>query len=120
MATESLPLIELDAVTPALPPGGGVGGLIDAVEPGSLAEEAGIRAGMRLLAVNGHSLRDVVDYQFHAAEPRIELALDDGTALRRVVIEKHPDEQIGLAFDAATFDGTRICANKCFFCFLKG
>ncbi|HZQ36123.1 MAG TPA: DUF512 domain-containing protein [Dehalococcoidia bacterium] len=37
-----------------------------------------------------------------------------------MVIEKHPDEQIGLAFDAATFDGTRICANKCFFCFLKG
>jgi len=23
-------------------------------------------------------------------------------------------------FDAATFDGTHICANKCFFCFLKG
>ncbi|HEY7294117.1 MAG TPA: DUF512 domain-containing protein [Dehalococcoidia bacterium] len=99
---------------------GGVGGLIDAVEQGSLAEEAGIRAGMRLLSVNGHALRDVVDYQFHAAEPRVELALDDGAALRRVVIEKHPDEAIGLAFDAATFDGTRICANKCFFCFLKG
>jgi len=28
--------------------GSGVGGLIDGVEPGSLAEEAGIRAGMRL------------------------------------------------------------------------
>ncbi len=100
--------------------GNGVGGLIDGVEPGSLAEEAGIRAGMRLLAVNGHALRDVVDYQFHAAEPRIELALDDGESLRRVVIDKHPDEATGLAFDAATFDGTHICANKCFFCFLKG
>ncbi len=120
MATQSLPLVEVNGARPELAVGSGVGGLIDAVEPGSLAEAAGIRAGMRLLAVNGHALRDVVDYQFHAAEPRIELALDDGTALRRVVIQKHPDEQIGLAFDAATFDGTRICANKCFFCFLKG
>lgn len=120
MATQPLPLIESGTATPAPPQRSDVGGLIDAVEPGSLAEAAGIRAGMRLLAVNGHALRDVVDYQFHAAEPRIELALDDGTALRRVVIEKHPDEQLGLAFDSATFDGTRICANKCFFCFLKG
>ncbi|HLZ73114.1 MAG TPA: DUF512 domain-containing protein [Dehalococcoidia bacterium] len=123
MAGERLQLLEVDAAPVSAPrahQGSGVGGLIDAVEPGSLAEEAGVRAGMRLLAVNGHALRDVVDYQFHAAEPRVELALDDGATLRRVVIEKHPDEAIGLAFDAATFDGTRICANKCFFCFLKG
>src|SRR5579883_669465 len=108
------------SITPMLPKGSGLGGLIDAVEPGSLAEQAGVRPGMRVLAVNGHGLRDVVDYQYHAAEERIELALDTPHGPRAVVIEKHPDEDIGIAFDAATFDGTRICANKCFFCFLKG
>jgi putative radical SAM enzyme (TIGR03279 family) len=105
---------------PTLPKGSGLGGVIDAVEPESLAEEAGIRPGMRVLAVNGRGLRDVVDFQFYASEERIELAVDDGAAPHTVVIEKHPDEDIGLSFDAATFDGTRICANKCFFCFLKG
>lgn len=103
-----------------LPKGSGLGGVVDAVEPESLADEAGIRPGMRVLAVNGQGLRDVVDFQFYASEERIELDLDDGGTPRTVVIEKHPDEDIGLAFDAATFDGTRICANKCFFCFLKG
>src|SRR4051794_35170066 len=92
-----------------------LGGLIEAVEPGSLAEAAGVRPGMRLLAVNGHGLRDVVDYQYHAAEERVELALDTGDGPRRITIDKHPDEDLGIAFDAATFDGTRICTNKCFF-----
>jgi putative radical SAM enzyme (TIGR03279 family) len=105
---------------PALPQSSGLGGMVDAVEAGSLAEEAGVRAGMRILAVNGRGLRDAVDFQFYSAEPRIELAIDDGGAPRTIVIEKHPDEDTGLAFDAATFDGTRICANTCFFCFLKG
>src|SRR5947207_12558162 len=115
MTTQSL---ELLPASPA-PAGSGLGGLVDAVEPSSLAAEAGIRAGMRVLAVNGRGLRDVVDFQFYASEERIELDLDDGGTPRTVVIAKHPDEDIGLAFDAATFDGTRICANKCFFCFLK-
>jgi len=110
----------LPAGGPATPKGSGLGGLVDAVEPGSLAEEVGIRAGMRVLAINGHGLRDVVDYQFHAAESHVEIAVDDGDTPRLVVIDKHPDEDLGIAFDAATFDGTRICANKCFFCFLKG
>lgn len=102
------------------PDEGAIGGLVDAVEPGSYADSAGIRPGMRILAVDGHALRDAVDYQFYAAESRIELAVEDGEELRRIVIDKHPDEEIGLSFDTATFDGTRICANKCFFCFLKG
>jgi putative radical SAM enzyme (TIGR03279 family) len=96
------------------------GGLIEAVRPGSLAERAGIAAGARLLAVNGKRLRDVVDYEFEVAEERVELSLEQDGALRVLTIEKHPDEDLGLDFDEATFDGTRICVNKCFFCFLKG
>lgn len=97
-----------------------LGGTVEAIAPGSLAEAAGIRPGMHILAVNGHGLRDAVDFQFYAAEERVELAVDDGGTPRLVVIEKDPDEDIGIAFDAATFDGTRLCTNNCFFCFLKG
>lgn len=107
-------------LTPTLPTGSGLGGVAESVEPGSLAEAAGIEPGMRVLAVNGHGLRDVVDYQYHATEERVVLALDTPEGPRSVTIDKYPDEDIGIAFDTATFDGTRICANKCFFCFLKG
>jgi putative radical SAM enzyme (TIGR03279 family) len=105
---------------PELTTADALGGVIDRVEPNSLADQAGIRAGMRVLSVNGRALRDVVDYQFYAAESRIELGIEDGVSLRSFAIDKHPDQDIGLAFDEATFDGTRICTNKCFFCFLKG
>lgn len=96
------------------------GGLIESVRPGSLAEEAGVLPGSRLLAVNGAPLLDVVDYQFQAAEERVELLLERDGARRIVLIDKHPDEDAGLEFEEATFDGTRICTNTCFFCFLKG
>jgi putative radical SAM enzyme (TIGR03279 family) len=97
------------------------GGLIDAVRPESPAAEAGLLAGMRVLAADGRALRDVVDYQFYTAEHRVTLSVQhqDGSE-HRYWFEKHPDEDIGLEFVEATWDGTRICANTCFFCFLKG
>src|SRR5215211_657215 len=97
------------------------GGLIDAVRPGTLAAEAGLLAGMRVLAADGRVLRDVIDYQFYTAEERVTLAVQhaDGTEHRYRFV-KHPDEDLGLEFAEATWDGTRICANACFFCFLKG
>lgn len=96
------------------------GGLIESVRPGSLAARVGVAAGDRLLAVNGREVNDVVDYQFEAAEEHIVLLVNRGGRQRLVEIDKHPDEDAGLEFDQATFDGTRICTNTCFFCFLKG
>ncbi|MGH2603571.1 MAG: DUF512 domain-containing protein, partial [Dehalococcoidia bacterium] len=97
------------------------GGLIDAVRPDSLAAEAGMRPGMVVLAADGRALRDVIDYQFYTAEHRLTLTVrhEDGSE-HRYRFEKHPDEDLGLEFAEATWDGVRICANTCFFCFLKG
>jgi putative radical SAM enzyme (TIGR03279 family) len=96
------------------------GGVIEHVRPGSLADQAGIHAASRLIAVNGNPLLDVVDYQFEAAEDRIDLLIDQDGIQQHFLLEKHPDEDAGLEFEEATFDGTRICVNKCPFCFLKG
>jgi len=96
------------------------GGVIDAVRPGSLGDEIGLRPGDRVVAIDGRELQDAVDFQFYASEPAISLeVVRDG---RRTVyeIEKHPDEDLGIGFQDAAFDGVRICNNSCFFCFLKG
>jgi putative radical SAM enzyme (TIGR03279 family) len=101
------------------------GGVIESVREGSLAHDAGLRAGDRVLRIGNTVLRDAVDFQFHAAEAAIELEVLHGDAPRgdppRVIaIEKHPDEDLGIAFQDAAFDGVRTCNNACFFCFLKG
>ena len=45
-----------------------------AVDPKGLAAHAGLRAGDRLLRVNGQTLRDLVDFHVQAGEE--ELAID--------------------------------------------
>jgi putative radical SAM enzyme (TIGR03279 family) len=96
------------------------GGVIDAVRAGSLADEMGLRPGDRVVAIDGTALQDAVDFQFYAAEEAIalEVVRDGETTIYE--IEKHPDEDLGIDFQDAAFDGVRICNNSCFFCFLKG
>src|SRR5581483_11704108 len=96
------------------------GGVIEAVRAGSVAERLGLRAGDRIVAVDGRVIRDAVDVRFATAEERVALeVVRDGTA-SVLAVEKHPDEDLGVEFREATFDGIRICNNACFFCFLKG
>lgn len=98
-------------------PGGGV---VQQVRADSLAQRAGLRPGDRVVSIDGHELRDAIDYRFYAAEPSIRLtALRNGSHLT-FAIDKHPDEELGLHFEDALFDGLRRCNNRCFFCFLKG
>ena len=54
--------------------GGGV--LVAAIRSRTPAARAGLAAGDRILAVNGALLRDVIDFQFHAGDERLELTVD--------------------------------------------
>src|SRR5262249_32867366 len=96
------------------------GGVIDAVRAGSLAERAGLLIGDRITSIDGRRLRDAVDFQLLAAEDVIELEVVRDDRATRLEIEKHPDEDLGVDFEDAAFDGVRTCNNSCFFCFLKG
>ncbi len=96
------------------------GGVIDAVRPGSLGDELGLRPGDRVVAIDGKQLQDAVDFQFYAAEDAIALKVVRDGETTVYDIEKHPDEDLGIGFQDAAFDGVRICNNACFFCFLKG
>ena len=88
--------------------------------PDSLAHQAGLRPGDRVLAVNGKAVRDQLDYRFETSDPVVELTVLRDGERGYVEFVKEPDEALGIEFDDSAFDGTTICNNKCFFCFLKG
>ncbi|MFN0148436.1 MAG: DUF512 domain-containing protein [Dehalococcoidia bacterium] len=95
--------------------------LISGVRPGSLADEAGLAAGDSIVALDGRTLRDVVDYQFYQAEAEVELHVRRADGLDDLIVfEKEIDEDLGLEFERATWDEVTLCNNNCFFCFLKG
>ncbi len=50
--------------------------LIENVVPGSVAEEVEIEAGDRLVAINGHLLRDIIDYNFFSADEELTLEVE--------------------------------------------
>ena len=88
------------------------------VERGSRAERAGVLSGDILLSINGHEIRDVLDYRFYLAEREITLQLHRGAALLDVRIRKQMYDDIGLVFETPLMDKKHSCTNKCIFCFI--
>lgn len=93
------------------------GGRVVRVEAGGLAERLGILPGDRILAVNGATVRDVLDVMYQCADEgavRIEVERDG----RLFSLEGEGDDELGLEFEEMTFDGIRRCRNRCLFCFV--
>ncbi len=93
--------------------------LITAVVPDSIAAEIGFEAGDRLVSINGERPRDLIDYRFLCADEVLELkVLDVSGKAHQVEIEKDYDDDLGLEFETALFDGLIQCNNRCPFCFI--
>jgi len=92
---------------------------IEKVQRFSPAHRAGVRAGETLQSIDGHPIRDVLDYKFYSYDPEIVLTIRgaDG-AERRVPIRKAEGQDPGLDFATYLMDKQRACANKCVFCFI--
>jgi len=90
--------------------------LIENVVPGSIADELELEGGDRLVAINGHRLRDIIDYNFYGAETELtlEIVRADGEAWE-IEVERGEDEPLGLVFPAPK---PMQCGNKCLFCFV--
>lgn len=89
------------------------------VLPGSIAEEAGIEAGDKILSINGQTIGDIFDYRFLTSEEEllVEISKPDGDVWE-VEIEKEQYEDIGIDFENSMLDDARSCTNKCIFCFI--
>jgi len=96
------------------------GGRVVSLERGGLGQALGLQVGDRLLSLNGHPLRDVLDLQFYGADEEVHLAVERGGAEVELRGRREYGQAWGIGFDDPLFDGIRTCRNCCPFCFVKG
>ena len=92
--------------------------LIVSVDPGSPAARAGIREGDRLMRIGGANVVDFIDYQALSAQKRLTVRVRRGEAELDFSIRKEEYAPLGLNFATPMMSGTRLCCNKCLFCFV--
>src|SRR3954471_7978646 len=89
------------------------------VESGSIAAELDLEPGDRIMRVNGHLVRDYLDFRFQASG-ETDLVVDIRKRTGEdweLNIERDEAEEFGLSFEQIV---PRQCANECLFCFCKG
>ncbi|MBR4102341.1 MAG: DUF512 domain-containing protein [Oscillospiraceae bacterium] len=91
---------------------------ITGVIPKSPADRAGIADGDVLVSMNGHGIRDVLDYMFYAAEMQLHLVLERSGVQYECEIEKDEYDDLGLTFESYLMDQKMHCRNQCVFCFI--
>lgn len=85
---------------------------------GSPASVAGVKAGDCLAEINGHTIKDVLDYMFYASETDVLLTVvRDGERLS-FSVDKNEYEDLGIESDTFLMDKKQRCSNKCVFCFI--
>lgn len=90
--------------------------VIENVVPGSIAEEMEIEAGDRLLAINGHPIRDIIDYNFFSGDEQVLLEIGKSNGeVWDVEVERDEEESLGIIFPAPR---PLRCGNNCLFCFV--
>ena len=91
---------------------------ITRVIPKSAAAKQRVKAGDRLLTINGHDIVDVLDYRFYLMDSSLTLELQTPKGIRTVHIRKSEYDDIGLEFDTYLMDKQQSCRNQCIFCFI--
>jgi len=105
-----------ETIYPINTPTKGKGVVVTAVDPFALGNESGIVAGDRITKVNGHDLRDFLDFQFYTGSEdrvRLEIIKTSGEIVG-LDVEVGEGEIWGLDFE---YFAPRQCANDCIFCF---
>ena len=95
--------------------------LFRSVEADSVADRAGVQVGDSLIRVNGNAITDILAYRRELENgaklggATLEVQQTNGLANLHFTVEW---EDPGLEFEEVLFDGIKICANKCEFCYV--
>ena len=92
-----------------------MGAVISAIEKGSLADQAGMIAGEKILSVNGEDFHDILEYRFLCSDEEIRLNIE---GRGEVVIQKEYYEDLGIEFENPLIEKAKHCCNHCVFCFI--
>jgi len=92
--------------------------VVAAVRARTAASAAGLRAGDRILAINGRPLRDAIDFQFYGADERLELSVARAGERHALRLARPAGRELGLELEAPRPGDIATCANTCVFCFI--
>lgn len=91
---------------------------IKSIIKGSPADICGILDGDMLSEINGHQIRDVLDYMYYAAETELCVAIIRSGQKMKYNVKKGEYDDLGLEFDTFLMDSKQRCCNRCVFCFI--
>ena len=91
---------------------------INSVMHGSPCDKHGIQGGDTLVRINGHDIKDVLDYMYYAADTDITLEIERDNIPLTIHIIKDEYDDLGLEFETFLMDKKQSCSNKCVFCFI--
>ena len=93
--------------------------IITGIDAKSPASKTALRAGDRLLSVNGHEIVDVLDYKYYSYDRALVLTAESPDGSEKTVRIKKPEgAPLGLNFETYLMDEPRSCENNCIFCFV--
>ncbi|MDS1030683.1 DUF512 domain-containing protein [Bacillota bacterium LX-D] len=92
---------------------------IAGIIPGSIADELHLEPGDKVVKINNQIIEDQIIYRYLEIDDYIELEIKKCNGEHLVYeIEKELDEDLGIIFSDATFNGIKRCQNNCIFCFV--
>src|SRR5262245_7083677 len=94
------------------------GVVVAVVRPRTPAAVAGLRSGDRVLTINGHALRDAIDFQCYGGDERLALTVEREGVRHALRVTRRPGAELGVELEAPRAAEIATCANKCVFCFI--
>ena len=93
--------------------------VIKAITIGSPVYGSAVKPGDKLIAINGHVIKDVLDYKFHAYDSKVTVqTISPKGKIHLARVRKAEGQDLGLEFETYLMDKARACSNKCIFCFI--
>lgn len=94
------------------------GHLIKSTEPGSIAEQLELEPGDAVLAIDGHELHDIFDYEYYVNSDKIMMLVRKADGEEWELEIEHGFEDLGIVFENGLMSEYRSCRNQCIFCFI--
>jgi putative radical SAM enzyme (TIGR03279 family) len=82
------------------------------------AAQTGLRAGDKIISVNGEPLIDYIDYVWFCGKTWLKFRVRRGEETLTLRMAKEENEDLGLEFTEPLLGRKRVCGNRCVFCFV--